>query len=270
MLLCKGDKMSNYFKIYLEMMKMNWKVFFQYKADFLIGIISSLLVQLSGVLFIWIAFDNIGYSNGWSFYEISYMYGFFVLSKSLNSLFFDNIWNLGNEYIKNGQFDSVLLKPVPPLLYLYGSKIQKDAMGNIFIGFIMILIALNKLNHDITIQYIIIFVVFLLAGVMIFAAINLVTASFSFLFLSSFHLTWAIFSLSEFASYPLSLYSREIKILLTFIIPYGFVSYYPVTYILGKNITILGMITPVVSIIIVVIAYMFWKRNLSRYSSTGS
>jgi ABC-2 type transport system permease protein len=75
-------------------------------------------------------------------------------------------------------------------------------------------------------------------------------------------------------NYPISIYGKAITILLTFGIPYAFISFYPAQYLLdGKGETLFHPVlqygTPVVGIVMFLLAYKFWTIGVNRYESTG-
>ena len=51
------------------------------------------------------------------------------------------------------------------------------------------------------------------------------------------------------AQYPIGIFRKGIVVIFTFIIPYGFVNYYPLLYILGKKSSNLYVISPLITII---------------------
>ncbi|WP_082084152.1 ABC-2 family transporter protein [Paenibacillus beijingensis] len=60
--------------------------------------------------------------------------------------------------------------------------------------------------------------------------------------------------------------------MLTFIIPYAFVNYYPAAYLLNKNETssYLYLGAPAIGIVMFIIAYLFWFTGIRSYKGTGS
>jgi ABC-2 type transport system permease protein len=88
--------------------------------------------------------------------------------------------------------------------------------------------------------------------------------------MESIPVTQMVFSMNEFAKYPLSIYHGAIRILLTWIIPYGFVSFYPASYLLGRDVGQLVWLSPIVALVFIFIAYRAWLFGLRHYSSTGS
>jgi ABC-2 type transport system permease protein len=81
--------------------------------------------------------------------------------------------------------------------------------------------------------------------------------------------------LKGFVDYPISLYSKFIQVILTLVIPYAFLSFYPSQFFLGKNDflmfhPIFQYLTPILGIILFFLAYKFWLFGINHYKSTGS
>lgn len=259
-----------YLSLYYEFLKMNLKSSIEYRVDFFIGVVSSLVVQLSGFFFIWLIFENVSNLKGWSFYEMSLVYGFLVLSRAFNNMFFDNLWVLGTQYIRTGNFDNILLKPIYPLFHLVASKVKIDAIGNILLGVILLAKSIYELKMEWNVKTIIILFLTMFCGTLIFASINLITCSVSFWVVNSYHLVWATYSMNELALYPINIYNRFIEIILTWVIPYAFVSFYPANLLIDKGYRFIAFFTPMVALTLMAISYSFWRVGMRNYTSTGS
>jgi len=79
-----------------------------------------------------------------------------------------------------------------------------------------------------------------------------------------------VFDNHLFAQFPLSIYPRAIGILLTWLIPYGFASFYPASYLLGRPGGTLALLSPLVAVVVLAIGYRLWLFGLRHYASTGS
>jgi len=86
----------------------------------------------------------------------------------------------------------------------------------------------------------------------------------------SIPITQIVFNVNEFARYPLTIYHPIIQFLLTWIIPFGFASYYPASYLLGRDVGLLAWIGPLVAVILLFISYRVWLFGLRHYTSTGT
>ena len=113
-------------------------------------------------------------------------------------------------------------------------------------------------------------VIMIASGAVIFMAINLITASASFWMTDSLPLIAGVWQTNEFAKYPLDIYNSVIQKVFTWIIPYGLVSFYPASYLLGKDVSGITLALPLIAIVLSLIAYRIWQIGLQQYTSTGS
>jgi ABC-2 type transport system permease protein len=109
-----------------------------------------------------------------------------------------------------------------------------------------------------------------LSGGAIFMALNLITCVSAFWIMDSVPVTRAIFDNHLFAQYPLTIYPKAINILLTWLIPYGFASFYPAAHLLGRDVGPLAWLAPLVAAALLAIGYWLWGIGLRHYASTGS
>lgn len=259
-----------YITLYLEFLKQNIKTMIEYKSDFVIGVFSTLLSQFYGIFFVWVIFENIKVIHGWTFYEITFVYGLLTLAKGLDMFFFDNLYALGFEYVKEGKFDVFMVRPVSSLFQLVASHIQQDGLGLLILGGIVVSKSLSELKIHFTLLDILLLIIFVISGAAIISAINLIFATTGFKTMNSHIIMGSVNSFQEFAFYPIAIYPKAIGFILTWIFPYAFASFYPADYFLNKQYGILSILTPVIAIILWIIAIKVWNWGLRNYESTGS
>lgn len=261
---------KKHISLYGEFLKQNVKTMLEYKSDFVIGIFSTLLTQFYGIFFVWVIFENIKQIHGWTFYEITFVYGLLTLAKGLDMFFFDNLHALGFEYVREGKFDIFMIRPLSPLFQLVASYTQQDGLGLLLLGVVVVTKSLAELKITLGYLDIALLIVFVISGAAIISAINLITATAGFKTVNSHILMTSVASLQEFAFYPILIYPKFIGFVLTWLIPYAFASFYPADYFLHKGFQIFSFATPFIAIILWVIALQIWKIGLRNYSSTGS
>ena len=262
---------ARYSKLYWEFMKQRLKVMMEYRVDFWIGMLSVVFIQGVSVLFISVVFNQINQLNGWSFYEVLFIYGIASTGRSIHHIFFDNLWTLGFQYIRPGNFDRLLIRPINPLFHLIADRLSQDGFGQLLIGLILLGTAMPNLDLVWSPGNVLLLVVMILSSGMIFVAVNLFVATLSFWMVDSLPLMWAVHSLSDFARYPMTIYHKYIRHLLTWIIPYGFTAFYPAAYFIQHSgFQSLSLWSPVVAVAACWIAYLFWKLGLRSFVGTGS
>jgi ABC-2 type transport system permease protein len=113
-------------------------------------------------------------------------------------------------------------------------------------------------------------------GAMIDLSIALLISTVAFWFVQVDALRWIVLQLEqEFTRYPLSIYNRGVRLLLAFVIPFGFMNYFPASYFLHKADNglglpiVIGVLTPLIGIAFLLVAYTCWRFGLQRYQGVG-
>lgn len=262
--------MTRHLRLYWAFLLQQFKSYAEYRANFFIGASSTIMLQASNLLTIWVVMQQIPSFNGWGFYELLLIYGLITLSKSINHMFADNLWTVGRVYIRSGQFDRFLVRPLDPLFHLIADRFCYDGVGNFLVGLVLLGTALAGLQLSLTPLTVLYLLIATLSGGLIFIALNLLTCVSSFWIMDSVPVTRAVFDNHLFVQYPLTIYPKAIGIWLTWVIPYGFASFYPASHLLGKDVGVLAWLGPLVAIVLLVIAYRVWVFGLRHYSGTGS
>ena len=263
--------MRRYSKLYLQFLKQYIKVLIEYRADFIFGLVGFILVQFSGVVFIQLIFRSIPALSGWTFHEVLFIYGFAQIPRGIDHVFTDNLWILSGRILLEGGFDKYLLRPINPLFHLLSERFQPDGFGEIIIGSILVGYSSVHLGMDITLEKGILFLTAVFFATIIYTAIKLAVSSISFWIKFAQSYLYMTYQMSTFTKYPMTIYPKVIRGLLTFVIPFAFTGYYPGAYFLGKAGFMQGIgMTILVSILSILAAYQIWLKGLTKYESSGS
>ena len=263
--------MKKYINLYMKFLQQYIKSLIEYRADFILGLIGFVLVQGINVVFINLIFNSIPSLDGWGFYEVLFIYGFAQIPRGIDHIFTDNLWMLSGSIIVNGNFDRYLIRPLNPLFQIIAERFQPDGFGELIIGIILLGISSSNLNISFNFQNSVLFLFVVICGTFIYTAIKLAVASMAFWIKFAQSYLYMAYQISNFAKYPMSIYSNAIKGVLTFIIPFAFTGYYPGAYFLGKESIFNGVIlTFLVAVIGTLIAYFVWLAGIKTYESSGS
>lgn len=261
--------MTRYLELYSVFFINRLKVFLEYRVSFLIGATSTLVLQGAGLFAIWTVMRQVPSIVGWSFDQILLLYGILTLSRSLEHMFADNLWTVGR-YIRNGDFDRFLVRPVDPLFHLLADRFNHDGIGNFLVGLGVVIRSSFALGIDWNAQKMLCLVLAVLGGGLVFIALNLITCVSAFWIMDNAPVTLAVHEWHEFAKYPLSMYGKSIQNILTWVIPYGLVSYYPALFLLGRDSSLLAFAALPVGLVLLILGYGAWRAGLRRYTGTGS
>ena len=246
------------------------KTTMEYRIDCIVGMVSQLAYQIIELLFIWIIFQNTDNIAGWNFEQLLLLYGIMMLAIAVADLFFDETYGIGKRLIKNGKFDILLLRPVNPIISIIGESKATTALGYIALAVFLIVFMLIKLQIQIT--FLLVFKILwigLMGGILI-GGIQMIFAITGLWTYRSNEIVWSVFKMHRLAEYPIEIYNKFIRILITFIFPFALVAYYPSLEYLKIQTNYISIILPVVTIIIWIIAVKVWDFALKKYRSTGS
>jgi ABC-2 type transport system permease protein len=261
--------MRRYLSLYGDFLRMELKSILEYRGSFFTVVAAVLIVQAASLGTIWVVMSQVPSMNGWSLSQVLFIWGLLILSRSCTQIFTEMIWVLGG-MLREGDFDRFLVRPIDPLFQVLSSGLNFEGMVNFPLGLVLIIgtgRGLGVFSSPFNILYL---VVAILSGAVIFLAVNIIINTTAFWIIDSMPIAATVFENYQFAHYPLTIFPRGIQFLLTWIIPYGFASFYPAAFLMGRDVGVLAWLGPVVAVVVLVGAYRFWLFGLSRYEGTGS
>lgn len=262
-------KILDNISLYLSFLKISLKEILIYRIDCIAGILSQLVVQAVSLIFIFIVFQNTKNIAGWNFEQILLLYGVTRISIGIQGYCFDSLYDIGPKYIRNGEFDKILLRTVHPLISIIGASREFISIADFFIGIGLTIYMLYKLAIPITALLIIKILFFSIVGALIIGAILTIFSISSFWTYRSNEVIWSFYRMYTFTEYPINIYNGFIKVLITVILPFAFVAYYPTMNYLGLN-SYMIYLSPIIATILWLIAIKLWNFALNKYRSTGT
>lgn len=266
----------SYIPLYLEFIKIRLKRMIEYRAAFLTGAAAQIISYGSMFILIWIMIRKFKTLNGWGPYEILFLYALDLCSYALAGFFIFNLSNTLPVMIQTGELDDILTRPLNPFIHIICREFNIGYFAHVSLSVFIFILCFIKLNIKMTAARIIFFIVTIIGAGLIQAAGLLFTSIPSFWLIQSNSLKYTLFyNVKSFIQYPVSLYNKGIQIFLTIVIPYAFINFYPAQFFLSKNDFLMfhpvfQYITPVIGLLLFVLAYRFWVIGVNSYTSTGS
>lgn len=260
------DKLKYYTSLVKQYYKINIKSIAVYDKDFYFGIVAMMIEYMASFVVIFFLYDSITDINGFTLYQLLLLQGINLVGFSLWSCFFVNTISL-SYYIRMGELDRFLLRPVSPMFQIMMSGFDEDAWGELIVGLIIFGVAYYNLQLD---WYLLLLVPFIfLSSCLIYAGISILFSTISFFAIGQADFANVVMDVKEFAKYPLSIYNKPLKIIFSTVLPIGFVAYYP-SMLFFENKILVVFITLFISILFYILANCIWSIGLKRYGSTGS
>ena len=259
--------MLRYLRLLKEYLKINLKALAIYDLDFYFAIFGMAIQNVLNIIALGFLFNIVPTIKGYTFNELILTYSLATLSFSIFRCFFINTLNIAY-FINKGIMDTILVKPVNPLFQLINQRADEDSWGDLFVSLILLISVDIKLEYSwyITIMFIFISIFTSLIFLSLALLGNVVT-----LFSNGLSdLAEVTFDFFELSKYPLSIYSEALKLIMTFVLPIGWVASIPQKRIAEYHEWYWLLIIPIICIVFFIIIYKIWKLFLNNYQSTGS
>ncbi|GGH47358.1 ABC transporter permease [Paenibacillus silvae] len=245
----------------------------EYRGDFLLAMLAQIISYSGDYIIIWLFLKKFDTLAGWSWPEIALLYSLGLFTYAIGASFsFVQMRDLENQ-VKNGTFDAILIRPVNPYLYLVCRGFNLAYLAHVLISGSVLAWALIKLNISLSGMQIVYLVLCVIGGAMIQAGFMSAIGAVSFVWVRTNFLFNLFFKFKEFISYPLPVFGTLIQVLLTFILPFAFINFYPAAFLLTKETPLLSSwtmwIVPVVGPLVYWLGYRLWMRSVNKYQGAG-
>lgn len=252
------------------------KVQLQYPASTLLLTAGHFLATAIDVIAIWALFDRFGAIEGWRFGDVGMFFGIVSISFAIADFLGRGFDVLGEEFLKTGDFDRLLLRPRTLTVQLVGYYMRASRIGRLLQGLIVVWVASRTIDLDWSVVRVTLTLWTIAGGVALFLGIIVLQGALSFWTTESLEaVNLLTYGGVQAAQYPLSIYERWFRTLLIYVVPLGCVAYFPVLAILGKH-DPLGApdwvlpVTPVAGFVFLALAFVAWRAGVAKYASTGS
>jgi len=247
------------------------KVRLAYKGDFLADLVATGLGGIASLLFVFLLFLRIPDLDGWLRDEILLIYGMSMMSYGLFGTVSWNLYQFGDRYVIQGRFDRILLRPIGTYGQVLFDEFRIPALSESLIGLGIVVWSARRLALEPTLFDLAFGALAVVSGGVIFIAVFSLLASVAFRFEDRFGISPPIFNMIAFSRYPQSIFPDALRFLLRWIVPFGFVAFYPAEGLLGRSgYNGLTILAPAVAAAFALLTAIAWRDGVRHYESTGS
>lgn len=248
----------------------------QYPGAFAMLAAAQALNTAVGFVGVWALFARFGRIGGWSLGEIALFYGVISTAFAISDMLSRGFDIFGQEFVKTGNFDRLLLRPRATSLQLAGYEIRLASLGRLVQGAAVLAAGVWLAPMRWTVLDAAIVAWAVAGGIAIFYGLLILQATLSFWTVESLEVVNIVtYGGVEAGQYPLDVYARWFRNVLMFVVPIGCVSYLPLTAVLGRPNAFaaphwIAAASPLVGWAFLAAALWVWGAGVRRYASTGS
>ncbi len=245
----------------------------QYRGDLFLQALDEILRGLVAWAMLEVYTSKTPDLAGWTRPELLFVLGFSLVPIALFHTFCGNLYQLSNTYLIGGAFDRVLLRPYPSFLQVCLDRIAVEDLGGVFLGTALMITAASQIPGFAQDPWILLLLpVMLLSAFGVVVAVFMAFAATGFWFEDRVGMVPPVYNLMEFGRWPTSIYPGFMRLLITCLIPFSFVGFFPASLFTGRDPVdwFPALLTPLVAVIALTIAALLWRAGVRRYHSTGT
>lgn len=240
----------------------------EYPADFWTMAVTGLVYQGVQVAFIGVVFANVTSLGGWGFHAMVMLTGYMVLADALTELGWDGIWSLGSRIV-NGDIDYMITRPAPVLMQVGGSGLGMQGSTKVVTSAAMIAVGWSgaEISAAMVPAAVLLFTCAVVVQLCVITSLCCVSfwmkgPSVTFAFLGA--------QIQENATrFPLHIYPRTVRTLLTWALPFAFVNFIPVSILTGELPLWWLAFPPLMTAALVAVTVLVARAGVNRYESAG-
>ena len=242
----------------------------QYRWDFIIDGLVSLLWTALGLVPLYVAFHGRPAVAGWTYERALFVVGWFTLLKAvLDGAVNPSLLSVVDQ-IRQGTLDFVLLKPADAQFLVSTARFEIwkgiDAIASILI----FAFAFRLLGTSPSLSGVLFSLALLGCATLVLYSVWIMVVAAAFWVVRLDNLAYLFNSIFDFARWPVTIFKGVFRIVFTFVIPLGIMTTYPAEALLGTLSPVTAATSVAGSIVFAVLARGIWTRAIRQYTSASS
>lgn len=261
--------------IYRRLIGARLRAQFQYRTSLALDLVGAFATGFIDFITILVLFGHLVSMGGFTIGEVAFLFAITTITFALVDMVIGQLDELPR-MIRTGTLDTYLTRPLGSLFQVVASDFAFRRFGRVIQGLAVLGYALSQVDIPWDAGRIAMMPVMIVSGAAIFAGIWVAVVCISFWFVDAREAANAFTYGGNFLTqFPLSIFDAWLRRLLGFVIPMGFVVYFPTLYILDKPDPlglphVLRFSSPIVALAALSAGGTVWRVAVRHYRSTGS
>lgn len=258
---------------HLRVWRQFWLVAFMRQSAFRANFYLSLFEGFAQVVLVMATFAIIYQFTpdiaGWTQAQVLIVVGLYrMVDGFVNAQIAPNMREI-DKYVQTGELDLLLLRPVESQFLVSTRLVALPELINIPIGVALVIYAGLQADVLWSVSGLLLALLLLLCGTVMIYAVWFMMMALALWF------TWSPFesmvgTLFSIGRYPVDFFQRQVRAVLTFIIPVAFATSFPAEALLGRLDPKLILIAPLFALTLLILSQRFWRWGLRSYGSASS
>lgn len=241
----------------------------EYRANFFFNIGNSLITTATGFLVLYVMFSKAEAVGDWTFDEVLVLYGVYMIFEALVDIFLHPNLSRMSEYIRKGDMDFFLLKPISSQFMVSVRYTRIWMFPQLLLAFALIVYGMNQ-TGQLNSSNLALLTLLLVSALVIVYALWFIMNTTAFYFVKVENISELWFAFFQAASFPVSAFPTWARFLLTFVVPIAFITTVPASAALGKLSLGFACSSLLVAIFLFVVSQLFWRYAIANYTSASS
>ena len=262
--------LGEYLRLYFLIEALYIKGRMQYRLDFIISSIGMFVSSLATLGIFWVIFDNVPDIAGWTLMEMVFIYAFYMIAISPMQILFDHAWQL-RFHVQQGSFIKYYFRPLNMMFYYMSEMFDIKGLTQLAAGIILLIYASIQLNIDWTLARLALLLMTVFSAALVQISIIVAASCATFWVMDSYPVLGLAWKLREFSPYPMTIFDGAFRFTFTYLIPIGFVAFYPSQLFLRpEEVSPLIYFSPIIGMGLFAITYWIWTKGVNSYTGTGA
>lgn len=262
-------------RLYLHAMAMLMKSQFEYPVSFILQTLAQLIMEGGEMLAVILIIDRFDRVNQWEAGDLFFFFGIMSITFYLTEIFGRGITGNFPWLIRTGQMDTLLLRPRGILTQVLCSAVDPRRITCVAVGVTALVIGCRLSRVSWTPVKAVLLGEAILFGAVLILGLFLIEAIFCIYSVKSVELVNALtYGGRSACQYPIDIFPRPLRILFTACAPFALVLHVPAAWILDKPLyhwpAWTAFVCPLAGPVFFAVIYLFFRRAMRFYRSTGS
>ena len=241
----------------------------EYRGNLILNVFNSLITTATGLLVLYAMFANATSVGGWNFGEALTLYGVFMVFEALIDIVMYPSLNKLPEYIRMGNLDFFLLKPISAQFMVSFRFISVWMLPQLLFAFALIGYGMAQ-SGQLHVTAVLLFSVLLLCGAVIVYAIWFMLTTTAFWLVKVANISELFYAFFTTGRFPVSAFPTWARLFLTFVVPIAFITTVPASAAVGRLTlgTVVGSVFMAATLFAA--SRLFWRYAVANYTSASS